>query len=86
MLKNNNNIPFSPKTKYKPEIEQFEYLIKINEEKKKLLSEMRKLTTQPKPNNENIPKKIISSPQSIFHVSKKKKIFYTKKKIKLKVI
>ena len=57
MLKNNNNIPFSPKTKYKPEIEQFEYLIKINEEKKKLLSEMRKLTTQPKPNNENIPKK-----------------------------
>ena len=56
MMKNNNNT-FSPKIKNKPEIEQFEYIIKIKEEKKKLISEMRKIYKQSKPNNDNIIKK-----------------------------
>ena len=53
----NNNMPFSPKTKNKPEIEQFEYIMKIKEEKKKLISEMKNINTQGKKNNENIIKK-----------------------------
>ena len=42
MIKNNIP-PISPKMKNKPEIEQFEFINKINEEKKKLLSEMKKI-------------------------------------------
>ena len=60
MIKN-NNIPISPKIKNKPEIEQFEYIIKINEEKKKLISEMRKIYHQNKPNNEIKKNNFISS-------------------------
>ena len=47
-MKYNNIPPNSPKMKNKPEIEQFEYIIKINEEKKKLISEMRKTCKQDK--------------------------------------
>ena len=50
-----NIYPISPKTKNKPEIEQFEYLIRINEEKKKLISEMRSIYRQNK-NQININK------------------------------
>ena len=39
----NNIPPISPKLKNKPEIEQFEFINKINQEKKKLLSEMKKV-------------------------------------------
>jgi hypothetical protein len=39
----NNIPPISPKLKNKPEIEQFEFINKINQEKKKLLSEMKKI-------------------------------------------
>ena len=56
MIKNNSS-PISPKMRNKPEIEQFEYLIKINEEKKKLISEIRNIHRQNKINNENIMKK-----------------------------
>ena len=56
MIKN-NILPISPKIKIKPEIEQFEYLFKINEEKKKLISEMGKLYRENKINKENIIKK-----------------------------
>ena len=56
-----NNIPISPKIKNKPEIEQFEYIIKINEEKKKIISEMRKIYHQNKSNNEIKKNNFISS-------------------------
>ena len=42
-MSKNNIPPISPKTKIKPEIEQFEFINKINQEKKKLLSEMKKI-------------------------------------------
>ena len=58
MIKNNIP-PISPKMKNKPEIEQFEFINKINEEKKKLLSEMKKIyhkSTQNKNDNNIILK------------------------------
>ena len=76
MIKN-NNLPISPKTKNKPEIEQFEYLIKINEEKKKLISEMKKIYKQNKPNDENnIKKNNFISPKAFPSFRKSNKLLY----------
>ena len=55
----NNIPPISPKMKNKPEIEQFEFINKINQEKKKLLSEMKKIYNNKsniKKNEDNILK------------------------------
>ena len=77
MNKNNNIPPISPKIKNKPEIEQFEYLMKIKEEKKKIISEMRKIY-KPKPNkNENIfQKNNVISPKVYPSFRKNNKILY----------
>ena len=62
-----NIFPISPKTKIKPEIEQFEYIIKINEEKKKLISEMRNIYKQNQvniiKNDDNVKKNNFVSPK-----------------------
>ena len=77
MSKNNNIPPISPKIKNKPEIEQFEYLMKIKEEKKKIISEMRKIY-KPKPiKNENIfQKNNAISPKVYPSFRKNNKILY----------
>ena len=74
-MKYNNIPPNSPKMKNKPEIEQFEYIIKINEEKKKLISEMRKTCKQDKYKN-IIQKNNYISPKAYPSFRTKNKLLY----------
>ena len=77
MNKNNNIPPISPKIKNKPEIEQFEYLMKIKEEKKKIISEMRKIYKPKLNKNENIfQKNNVISPKVYPSFRKNNKILY----------
>ena len=75
--KNNNIPPISPKMKNKPEIEQFEYLMKIKEEKKKLISEMKKVYKPKLNKNENIfQKNNVISPKVYPSFRNNNKILY----------
>lgn len=83
-MKYNNIPPNSPKMKNKPEIEQFEYIIKINEEKKKLISEMRKTCKQDK--YKNIIQKIIIYRLKLILLLEQKINYYMMKKLKHQMI